>query len=83
MGTGDVADRLDLQPKYELGLAGLALLLRLADAGDDAEPGLERGNGTPRNGLVRLAEVLAALRMAHDRALDAELEEHRAPTPRR
>ena len=37
-----VGDRLDLDAQHGLGVAGVALLRRLADAGDDAEPRLER-----------------------------------------
>src|SRR5205085_11438615 len=54
----------------------LALLLRLADAGDHEQAGLERGQRPPRHRLVALAEVLAALGVADDRAVDAELEQH-------
>ena len=64
-----VADRFDLEPKDELGLAGLAFLAGLADAGDHAEAVLERGDRAARDGLVRLAEELAALGVADDGAL--------------
>ena len=60
-----------------LRLARLALLRRLAHAGDDLEPGLERGLGPQPHGLVGLAEVLPPLGVADERALHAELEEHR------
>ena len=50
---------------------------RLADAGDHREPGLERGARRAGDRLVGLAEELAPLRVADERALDAELEQHR------
>ena len=77
MLAGRERDRLDLDLEHELGVAGLALLERLADAGDHAEPGLERGARAARDHLVGLAEELAPLRVADERALDAELEQHR------
>ena len=72
-----VADRLDLDAQHGLRVAGVALLLRLADAGDDAEARLERRLRASRDARVGLAEVLPPLRVADDRAVDAELEQHR------
>ena len=60
-----------------LGLARLALLVRLADARDHAQAGLERRRGPPGDRLVGLAEVLPPLGVADERAGDAELEQHR------
>ena len=74
--AGGERDRLDLDLEHELGVAGLALLQRLADAGDHAEPGFERGARAAGDGLVALAEQLPTLRVADERALDAELEQH-------
>ena len=61
-----VADRVDLSPEHGLGVARLALFLRLADARDHASPARARparGVATP---VVGLAEVLAALRVADE-----------------
>ena len=71
-------DRVDLAAEDGLGLPRLALLQGLADAGDDAEPGLERGVRAARGRLVGLAEVLAALGVADDRAGGAGGDQHRA-----
>src|SRR5581483_979066 len=67
----------DLAAEHVLGLVRLALLERLADAGDDVEAGLERGGGAPRHAVVGLPEQLPPLGVADERAGDAELEEHR------
>src|SRR3954454_13562879 len=75
--TARVADRVDLDAQHRLHVACVALLLRLADARDDAEPGIERSLGAPRNSRIRLAEVLAPLGVADQRAGDAEAEQHR------
>ena len=69
MRAGGEGDRLDLDLEHELGVAGLALLERLADAGDHAEAGVERGPRAPRDHLVGLAEELAPLRVADERAV--------------
>src|ERR687895_285886 len=58
----------DLAAEDVLGVASLALRLRLADAGDDAEAGAERPLGAARRRLVGLAEVLPPLGVTHDRA---------------
>ena len=75
---GPTASRIDSTwtSKDELGLAGFPLLLGLADAGDHAEPVLEGGDRAARDRFVRLAEEPAALRVADDGALHAELVEH-------
>src|SRR5205823_13180481 len=65
----------DLPPENLLGLASFPLGLELADAGDYAQPCLERMLGAHRRGLVGLAEVLPPLGVADDRARDAELEQ--------
>ena len=70
-------DRLDLDLQDELGVAGLALLERLADAGDHGKTGLERGPRAAGDHLVRVAEEVPPLRVADERPLDAELEQHR------
>ena len=57
-----------------LGVAGLALLLGLADAEDRLEPGLERRRDLQRQRLVGLAEELAALGVAEHDAVDVELD---------
>ena len=57
--------------------AALALILELPDASDHAQAGLERVLGAQADGLVGLAEELPPLGVADDRALDAELHEHR------
>ena len=67
----------DLAAEDVVGLARLALGQGLADAGDHVQPALQRGAAAPRDGLVGLAEVLAAFRVADERAVDAELAEHR------
>ena len=67
-----------------LGLARLALgLERLADARDHAEARVERGARAPRDRLVGLAEVLAALGVADDRAVRRRARAASAPRPRR
>ncbi len=70
-------DDTDLTREHRLGLARLALGLGLPHAGDDVEAGLERRLGAKPYRLVRLAEVLAPLGVADDRARHAELEQHR------
>ncbi len=75
--TGREGERLDLDLEDELGVARLALLERLADTGDHAQSFVERCPCAPRHHLVRLAEELAALRVADERARDTELAQHR------
>src|SRR4029453_10316289 len=58
-----------------LGLPTFPLFLELADARDHAQARLERVLGPHPHGLIGLAEVLPALRVADDRAPDAELEQ--------
>ncbi len=70
-------DRRDLAAQHGVGLPRLALGLGLADAGDHCEPRLERRLAAHAHRLVGLAEVLAPLGVPDDRALDAELEQHR------
>ena len=76
MLAGGERDRLDLDLQDELRVAGLALLERLADARDHAEPGIERRARAPGHHLVRLAELLPALRVADERTLYPQLEQH-------
>ena len=59
-----------------LGLARLALGLGLADARDDGQARVQRCTRSPRDAFVRLAEELAALRVADDGAVHAQLAEH-------
>ena len=59
-----------------LELAGVALLERLADADDGGEACGDRGPGTQVDGLVGLAEVLAALAVADDDVLRARVKQH-------
>jgi hypothetical protein len=66
-----------LSPEDVFGLPTLVLVLGLADAGDHPEPGVERRGGPPADRLVGLTEVLPALRVSDDRAVDAEVDEHR------
>ena len=67
----------DLAGEDLLGPPRLPLVLGLADARDDREPGLERRLGPAAHVLVRLAEELAALGVAHERPRRARLEQHR------
>ena len=67
----------DLAAQNVLRLPRLALGLGLADARDHRQAGVERGACAPGDGLVRLAEVLPPLGVADDRAVDAELAQHR------
>ena len=60
-----------LQQHERLGLAGLALLERLADAHDRDQPGAQHGRGLALHRGVDLAEVLAALGVADDHELAA------------
>ena len=53
----------ELALEHGLGLPRLALGLRLADARDDAQAGLERRLRAPRDRVVGLAEQLPALRV--------------------
>jgi hypothetical protein len=71
-------DRGDLAAQHCLGLPRLALGLGLSDARDHGEPGFERRLAASPDCVVGLAEQLTALRVADDRALDAQLEEHRS-----
>ena len=75
--AGREGDRLDLDLEHELGVPRLALLERLADAGDHARA-RPRARRAARRATVssRLAEELAPLRVADERALHAELEQH-------
>ena len=78
LGVGDaLGDRGNLPAKHRLGLPRLALRLRLADAGDDVEAVLDRRVRPSCGGRVGLAEVLASLGVADDRAVHPELPEHR------
>ena len=61
---GDVDDGLELLLDDLLGFAALALLERLADAEDHAEPGIERHARLGRDQGGGLAEDAAALRVA-------------------
>ena len=67
----------DLATQDVLGLPRLALGLGLAHAGDHGQARIERRAGTLRDALVGLAEELASLRVADDRAVDPELAQHR------
>ena len=67
----------DLPPEHGFCLLALALLLELADAGDHEHAGLEGGGRAPRDRLVGLAEALPSLGVADDRAVHAELFQHR------
>ena len=58
-------------------LARLALGLGLADARDHVEAGSSAAVDAARHRLVGLAEVLPALGVADDRAVDPELDQHR------
>ena len=80
--AGGEGDRLDLDLEHELGVARLALLERLADAGDHAEPGFERRPGAPGDALVGLAEELAPLRVPDERALRRRARAASAARPR-
>jgi hypothetical protein len=60
-----------------LGVTGFALVLGLAHAQDRQEPSLQRRRHLQLERLVGLAEHLAALGMAQDHTLDADLREHR------
>ena len=73
---------LHLPSQHGLGLSGLALGLGLADARDHRESRGERRLGAQAHRLVRLAEVEAPLRVADERALHAELDEHPRPRSR-
>ena len=73
----------DLAAEHVLRLVGLALFERLADARDDAEPCGKRGLGATRDALVGLAEELAPLGVADERAGDAELDAASARRSRR
>ena len=66
----------DLAAEDVVRLARLAFRERLADARDHVQPALERRMTAPRDRLVGLAEVLAPLRVADERAVGAELPEH-------
>ena len=81
--AGRERDRLDLDLEHELGVPGLALLERLADAGDHAEPRFERGPRAARDHLVGLAEELAPLRVADERALRPRARAASPARPRR
>ena len=83
MLAGGERDRLDLDCSTSSVSPDSRSLERLADARDHAEPGLERGPRAPRDRLVGLAEELPALGVADDRAVDAELEQHRRARSRR
>ena len=60
-----------------LGVAGLALVLGLADAEDRLEARLQRRGHLLLQRAVGLAEVLAPLGVAEHHAVDAELGQHR------
>src|SRR6185312_5965319 len=75
--TGMRLEYRQLAPQDVLRLPRLALLLRLADARDHAEPGFERRPCAPGDGLVGLAEVLPPLGVADEGADDAEVEQQR------
>ncbi len=68
---------LDLVAELALGVAGLALLLGLADAQDRHEAGRERRRDLQLERPVGLAEQLAPLGVAEDHAVDADLDQHR------
>ena len=68
---------LHLVAQLALGVAGLALVLGLADAEDRLQAGVERGRDLLRQRAVGLVVVLAALGVAEHDAVDVELGEHR------
>ena len=69
---------LDLVAELALGVAALALLLGLADAQDRPQADPQRRRHLLGQRAVGLVEVLAALGVAEDDAVDADLLEHRA-----
>ena len=74
---------LDLVAQLALGVAALALLLGLADAEDRDQARLERPRDLLLQRPVGLVEVLAALGVAEDHAVDVDLGRASAPRPRR
>ena len=68
---------LELALEHGLGLAGVALLLDLADAEDRLQAGEQRRWDLARQRLVGLAEVAATLGVAEEDSLDAGLDQHR------
>ena len=54
----------------------LTLLLRLPDAEDRSQTGIQRGGQAEVDGLVCLTEVLAAFAVADDDVRHAERQEH-------
>ena len=74
--AGRLGNRLDLEPQHEHHLPGLALLERLADAGDHAQPVPERGAG--RRAMSRRSRRSTAAAPSGRRSRrDAELGQHR------
>src|SRR3712207_8878904 len=69
--------RSTLFPYTTLFRSRVALLLGLADAEDRPEVRLERGDDLGLQRAVGLVEVLPALGVAEDDAVDVELGEHR------
>src|SRR4029079_49456 len=75
VGAGRGSDA-PLRARPGVRLPRLALRLCFTDARDHAKPRLQGGLAPKADGVIRLAEVLAAFGVPDDRALDAELEEH-------
>ena len=67
---------LSLHPDQLLGNALFPLLQALAHAEDDLQAGVQSGQRALVDGLVRLGEVLAALRVADDDVLHAQIQQH-------
>ena len=72
----------NLPLQHRLGTARLALVQRLAHAGDRMQAVAEHGGGTLVDGFVRLAEIRAPLRVADDHVLRQSREHGRADLAR-